>query len=88
MSSSNLSTKQFLEDMKQGWGVKYGPALQALGLDDLDDAQDLTEVDLKERLESHLRDAGAPPLHAARIIKRLYLINSKQGYTPNPHLQP
>jgi hypothetical protein len=88
MSSSNLSTTQFLDDMKQGWGGKYGPVLQALGLDDLDDAQGLTEVDLKVRFESPLRDAGAPVLHVDRIVKHIYLINSKQGnkntINPNP----
>jgi hypothetical protein len=88
MSSSNLPTKQFLDDMKQGWAVKYGPTLQALGLYDLDDAQDLTEVDLKELLGSSLRDAGASPLCVARIAKRIYLINSKQGDTTNPKPLP
>jgi hypothetical protein len=86
MSSSNLSTTQFLDDMKQGWGVKYSPVLQALGLDDLDDAQDLTEVELKDLLGVSLRDAGASPLMVARIVKRVYLINSKQGNTIPPTL--
>jgi hypothetical protein len=79
-----MSTKRFLDDMKQGWGVKYGPTLQALGLDDLDDAQDLTEVDLKELLGGPLRAAGVPPLHVTQIVKRVHLINSKQSNTPSP----
>ncbi len=79
-----MSTKQFLDDMKQDWGVKYGPTLQALGLDDLDDAQDLTEVDLKELLGIPLRAAGVPPLHVTQIVKRVHLINSKQSNTPLP----
>ncbi len=77
--------------MKQGWNVKYGPTLHALGLDDLDDAQDLTEVELEELLGTPLRAAGAPPSHVARIVKRLYLINSlsnRQGDTTNPNLFP
>jgi hypothetical protein len=76
--------EQFLDDLKQGWAGKYGPTLQTLGLDDLDDAQDLTEADLKEQLGSPLRAAGVPPLHVAQIVKRIHLINSKQGNTTNP----
>jgi hypothetical protein len=79
-----MSTTQFLDDMKQGWGVKYSPTLQALGLDDLDDAQDLTEVELKGLLGIPLRAAGVPTLHVTQIVKRVYLINVKQGNTPLP----
>jgi hypothetical protein len=85
MSSSNFTTLQFLDDLKQGWGVKYGPTLQGCGLDDLDDAQDLSEGDLDGLLGRALRAIGAPTLHVARIVKRLYLVNNtKQGNTSNP----
>jgi hypothetical protein len=43
MSSSHGTTEQFLNDLKPGWGTKYGPTLQASGLDDLGDAQDFSE---------------------------------------------
>jgi hypothetical protein len=88
MPSSNLSTEEFLDDMKQGWCVKYGPTLYALGLDDLDDAQDFSEFELEELLGAPLRAADAPPSHVARIVKRLYLINSEQGNTTNPNPFP
>jgi hypothetical protein len=76
MSSSNLTTLEFLDDMKQGWGVKYGPTLQSCGLDDLDDAQDLSEGELNELLGRALRGVNAPTLHVARIVKRVYLFNT------------
>ncbi len=88
MPSLHLSTNVFLDDVKQGWAVKYGPTLQALGLDDLGIVQDLTEVDLKEQLGSPLRAAGVPPLHVAQIVKHVHLINSKQGNTTNPYPYP
>jgi hypothetical protein len=88
MPSLHLSTKVFLDGVKQGWAVKYGPTLQALGLDDLGIVQDLTEVDLKEQLGSPLRAAGVPSLHVAQIVKQVHLINSKQGSTTNPNRYP
>jgi hypothetical protein len=81
MSSSNVSTTEFLDNLKLGWGLKYGPTLETLGLNDLDDAQDLTEDLLKEILGSPLRAVGAPPIHVARIIRQVYAVNSKEGYT-------
>ena len=54
--ASNFTTPAFLDDLKQGWGVKYGPTLQGCGLDDLDDAQDLFEGDLDGLLGRALRD--------------------------------
>ncbi len=83
MSSSHGTTEEFLDDLKPGWGAKYGPTLQASGLEGLGDAQDLSEVELNDLLGRALRVAGAPTLHVARIVKRLYLINNKQGHTTN-----
>jgi hypothetical protein len=74
--ASNFTTHEFLDDLKQGWGVKYSPILQECGLDDLADAQDLSQGELDEQLGRALRAKGAPTLHVARIVKRLYLANS------------
>ena len=68
--------------MKQGWGVKYGPTLQSCGLDDLDDAQDLSEGELNELLGRALRAVSAPTLHVARIVKRVYLFNNSNQAIP------
>jgi hypothetical protein len=92
---ANFTTLAFLDDLKQGWGVKYGPILKECGLDDLDDAQDLSEGELDGLLGGALRAKGAPSLHVARIVKRLYLANSSnQGklfapflYICNTHTQ-
>ncbi len=88
MSSSNLTTLEFLDDLKQGWGVKYGPTLQSCGLDDLDDAQDLSEGDLNQLLVGRaLRAVSVPTLHVAWIVKRVYLFN-KQLQSSNPFFLP
>jgi hypothetical protein len=79
--ASNFTTAAFLDDLKQGWGVKYGPILQECGLDDLDDAKDLSEVELDGLLGRALRAKGTPPLHVFRIVKRLYLANSSNQGT-------
>ncbi len=50
MSSSHGTTEQFLDDLKQGRGAKYGPTLQASGLEDLGDAQDFSQVELNDLL--------------------------------------
>ena len=89
MSSSNLTPQEFLDDLKQGWGIKYGRTLQSCGLDDLDDAQDLSEGDLNDLLGRALRAVGAPALHVARIVKRLYFFNNcQEGNTSNPLFLP
>ena len=88
MSSSHGTIEQFLDNLKQGWGAKYGPTLQASGLEDLGDAQDLSQMELNDLLGRALRAVGAPPLHVARIVKRLYIINNKQGHTTNPYSNP
>jgi hypothetical protein len=49
-SSHHGTTEEFLDDLKPGWGAKYGPTLQASGLEDLGDAQDLSEVELNDLL--------------------------------------
>ena len=86
MSSSHATTLAFLEGLKPGWGSKYGPTLEASGLEDLGDAQDLSEVELNDLLGRALLSAGAPALHVARIVKRLYLMNNKEGHTTTPHV--
>jgi hypothetical protein len=89
MSSSNLTTLEFLDDLKQGWSIKYGPTLQSCGLDDLDDAQNLSEGDLNQLLGRALRAVSASTLHVARIVKRLCLFNnSDQGKTSNHFFFP
>jgi hypothetical protein len=88
MSSSQGTIEQFLDDLKQGWGAKYGPTLQASGLEDLGDAQDFSQVELNDLLGRALRAAGAPVFHVARIVKRLHLINNQQGDTTNPYSHP
>jgi hypothetical protein len=87
MSSSHGTTEaeEFLDGLKPGWGTKYGPTLAAAGFEDLGDAQDLSEVELNDLLGCALRTVGAPALHVARIIKRLFLINNKQGHATNPY---
>ena len=75
MSTSNVSVRDFLDNLKLGWGSQYGPTLETLGLNDLDDAQGLTEDHLKEILGSPLRAVGAPPIHVARIITKVYAVN-------------
>ena len=57
----SMSIVQFLDDLKQGWGAKYGPTLQASGLEDLGDAQDLSQMELNDLLGRALRAAGTPP---------------------------
>jgi hypothetical protein len=78
MSSSHGTIVQFLDDVKPGWGAKYGPTLQAWGLEDQGDAQDFTETELNDLLGRALQEA--PPFHVARIVKRLFIINNDQGY--------
>ena len=80
MSSSHGTIVQFLDDLKPGWGAKYGATLQAWGLEDQSDAQDFSERELNDLLGRALREAGAPPFHVARIVKRLFIINNEQGY--------
>jgi hypothetical protein len=58
--ASNFTTLAFWDDLKEGWGVKYGPTLQGCGLDDLDDAQDLSEGDLDGAAWSCLAGEGCP----------------------------
>ena len=79
MSSSNVSAREFLDNLKLGWGLQYGPTLETMGLNDLDDAQGLSEDLLNEILGSALRAFGAPPIHAARIITQVYAVN-QTGY--------
>ena len=69
MSSSHGTIVQFLDDVKPGWGAKYGPTLQAWGLED---------QELNDLLGRALQEA--PPFHVARIVKRLFIINNDQGY--------
>jgi hypothetical protein len=80
MSSSHGTIVQFLDDLKPGWGATYGATLQAWGLEDQSDAQDFSERELNDLLGRALREAGAPPFHVARIVKRLFIINNEQGY--------
>jgi hypothetical protein len=75
MSTSNVSARDFLDNLKLGWGSQYDPTLEILGLNDLDDAQGLTEDHLKDILSSPLRAVGAPPIHVARIITKVYAVN-------------
>ena len=64
-----------MDNLKLGWGLQYGPTLETMGLNDLDDAQGLSEDLLNEILGSALRDVGAPPIHVARIITQIYAVN-------------
>ncbi len=67
--SSFTSVGVLLDGLKAGWGAQYGPTLQEVGLEAIEDAAGLSESELKDLLQEPLKIAGAKPVHILRIVK-------------------
>ncbi len=67
--SSSTSVVIFLDGLKTGWGAQYGPTLQEVGFEAIEDAAGISEGELKDLLQGPLKTVGALPLHILRIVK-------------------
>ena len=62
--------REWLDDVRPGYGDRFGPGLDDEGVDSLRDLADLASTDLKQ-LDDILLDAGAKRAHLTNIHKRI-----------------
>ncbi len=64
-----MSIEMFLKGSRLGWGKKYSQSLRDVGFESLEDAEDLTEDEIRNLVKDSLEKAGALPLHILKICK-------------------
>jgi hypothetical protein len=72
MPSSGFSAIEFLDSLKAGWGLQYGPTLHDVGFNDIDDAKGVSNDELEELLKGPLEKAGALPNDVLRIVASIH----------------
>ncbi len=63
MSAAPTDLNQFLDGIVAGWSFKYGGAVEAAGLEDIQMAGGFSEAELKDLVMENLQSVGALPFH-------------------------
>ena len=71
--------REWLDDVRPGYGDKFGPALDEYGVDFL---SDLIELASLNELDDILEAAGAKKMHLLNIHKRIVSLTSSDPNSP------
>ena len=88
MEAEELSIREWLDGLRRGWGAEWGAAFEAVGLDMVEDLEELDDDEPVQVLQGALQAAGAKFFHIKKIIKAIRRQTAASGAAPQPPPQP